>query len=75
MLEPPRNRPIVLEGIIEARPNSHFHQPVVDPFFGMIPPGPVLAQLAVSFFQVLLVEDRLPQAVDVGLDANIVEVP
>ncbi len=41
----------------------------------MVPLGPVPAQLAVSFFQVLLVEGRLPQAVDVGLNANIVEVP
>ncbi len=46
----------------------------MDALLGMISSGPVPAQLSVSFFKVLLVKGRLPQAVDVGLYSNIVEV-
>jgi len=75
LLEPTGNGPVVFEGVVEAHPHSRFHQPVVDPLLGVVPLGPVPAQLTVSFFQVLLVEGRLPQVVDVGLDTDIVEVP
>ncbi len=75
LLEPVGDGPVVFEGVVEARPDSRFHQPVVDPFFGMVPLGPVPAQLSVSFFQLLFVEGRLSEAVDVGLDADVVEVP
>ncbi len=40
----------------------------------MVPLGPVLAQFAVSFFKVFLVEGHLSQVVDVGLNPDIVEV-
>src|SRR6266404_5604753 len=50
LLEPMGDGPVVFEGIVAARPYSCLHQPVVDPFFGMIPLSPVSAQLAVSFF-------------------------
>src|SRR6266478_5523273 len=53
LLEPSGDGPVVLEGIIEARPHSRFYQPVMDPFFGVVPLGPVLAQLSVSFLQIL----------------------
>ncbi len=59
LLEPSGNRPVVFEGVVEARPYLRFHQPVVDSFLGMIPLGPVPAQLAVSFFQVFLIEGCL----------------
>ena len=75
LLEPVRDRLVVLEGVIEARPHSCLYQPVVDPLFCMVPPGPVSAQLYVSFFQLFLVEGRLSEVVDVGLDADVVEVP
>ena len=75
MLEPAGDGPVVLEGVVEACPHSRFHQPVVDPLLGMIPLSPISAQLSVSFFQVLFVEGRLPQVVDVGFDADVVEVP
>ena len=67
--------PVVFEGVVEARPHSRFYQPIVDPFFGVVPLGPVSAQLSVSFFQLFLIEGRLSEAVDVGLDADVVEVP
>ena len=69
LLEPAGNGPIVFEGVVEMRPHPRFYQPIVDPFFGVVPLGPVSAQLSVSLLQVLFVEGRLPQAVDV------VEVP
>ncbi len=47
----------------------------MDPLLGVIPSGPVSAQLAVSFLQVLFIEGRLSQAVNVGLDADVIEVP
>ena len=47
----------------------------MDALLGMISSGPVPAQLSVSFFKVLLVKGRLPQAVDVGFDPDVVEVP
>src|SRR6266478_10067303 len=75
LLEPAGDGPVVLEGVVEARPDSRLHQPIVNPFFGVIPLGPVPAQLLVSFFQVLFVEGRLSKMVDVGLDADVVEVP
>ncbi len=50
LLEPPGNRLVVFEGVVKMHPHPRFHQPVVDPFLGMIPLGPVLAQLAVLFF-------------------------
>ena len=46
----------------------------MNPFLGMVPLGPVSAQLLVSFFEVLLVEGSLPQAVDVHLYPDIIEV-
>ncbi len=46
----------------------------MDLFLGVVPLGPILAQLLVSFFEVLLVKGHLPQAVDVGLYSNVVEV-
>ncbi len=74
-MEPVGDGPVVLEGIVEARPDSCFYQPIVDPFLGVIPLGPVPTQLPVSFLQILLVEGRLSEAVDIGLDADVVEVP
>ncbi len=50
LLEPAGDGPVVFEGVVEARPDSRLHQPIVDPFFGVIPLGPVPAQLPVSFF-------------------------
>ncbi len=75
LLEPAGDRPVILEGAVEAHPYSHFYQPVVNSFLSMVPLSPVSAQLAVSFFQVLLVEGSLPQAVDIGFDPDVVEVP
>ena len=75
LLEPTGDSPVVLEGVVEACPDPRLHQPVVDPFLGVIPLGPVPAQLSVSFLQVLLVEGRFSETVDVGLDADVVEVP
>ena len=75
LLEPSGNGPVIFEGVVEARPDPRFHQPVMDSLFGVVPLGPVPAQLPVSFFQFLLVEGRLSEMVDVGLDANVVEVP
>ncbi len=46
----------------------------MDSFFGVVPLGPVPAQLLVSFFEVLLIKGHLPQAVDVGLYPDIVKV-
>ncbi len=60
LLEPSRDRPVVLEGIIEAHPYLRFHQPVVDLLLSVVPLSPVSAQLSVSFFQILFVEGRLP---------------
>src|SRR6266446_5686158 len=59
LLEPVGDGPVVFEGVIEVRPHSRLHQPVVDPFFGVVPLGPVSAQLSVSFLEVLLVKGRL----------------
>jgi len=73
-LEPPGNRPVVLEGVVEARPDSRLYQPVVDPLFSVVPLSPVSAQLPVSLLQLLFVEGRLPQVVDVGFYPDIVEV-
>src|SRR6266403_2057151 len=50
LLEPVGDGPVVFEGVVEARPYPCFHQPVVDSFFGVVPLGPVSAQLPVSFF-------------------------
>ena len=75
LLEPVGDSPVIFEGVVKARPHPRFYQPVVDPLLGVVPLSPISAQLAVSFFQILLVEGRLPQAVDVGFDADIIEVP
>src|SRR6266403_4179363 len=75
LLEPAGDGPVVLEGVVEARPDLRFYQPIVDSLLGVVPLGPVPAQLPVSFFQVFFVEGRLSEVVDVGLDADIVEVP
>ncbi len=75
LLEPAGDGPVVLEGVVEARPDLCFYQPIVDSLLGVVPLGPVPAQLPVSFFQVFFVEGRLSEVVDVGLDADIVEVP
>src|SRR6266403_18010 len=56
LLEPTGDGSVVFEGVVEARPYSHFHQPIMDSFFGVVPLGPVPAQFAVLFFQILLVE-------------------
>src|SRR6266478_6440274 len=47
LLEPVRDRLVVFEGVIEVRPHSHFYQPIVDSFFGVVPPSPVSAQFYV----------------------------
>src|SRR6266446_1977674 len=75
LLEPAGDGPVVFEGVVEARPHPRFYQPVVDPFLGVVPPGPVSAQLSISLLQVFLVEGRLPKAVYVSFDTDIVEVP
>ncbi len=75
LLEPVGDGPVVFEGVVEAHPDSRLYQPVVDPLLGVVPLGPVPAQLLVSFFQLLFVEGRLSEAVDVSLDADVVEVP
>ena len=51
-----------------------FYQPVVDSLLGMVPLHPVLAQLPVSFFQVLFVEGCLPQVVDIGFYPDVLKV-
>src|SRR6266478_169703 len=56
LLEPAGNGSVVFEGVVEARPHPGLYQPVVDPFLGVVPLGPVPAQLSVSFLQVLFVE-------------------
>src|SRR6266436_360134 len=43
LLEPAGDGPVVLEGIVEVRPYSRFHQPVVEPFLGVVPLSPVPA--------------------------------
>src|SRR6266403_1171614 len=50
LLEPVGDGPVVFEGVIEARPDSRLYQPVVDPFFGVVPLGPVPPRLPVPFF-------------------------
>ena len=75
MLEPVGDGPVVFEGVVEACPYPRFYQSVMNPFFGVVPLGPVSAQLSVALLQVLLVEGRFPKAVYVGFDADIVEVP
>src|SRR6266403_1837128 len=75
LLEPTGDGSVVFEGVVEARPHPRFYQPIVDPFFGVVPLGPVSAQLSVSLLQVLFVEGRLPKAVHVGFDTDVVEVP
>src|SRR6266403_2714737 len=75
LLEPAGDGPIVFEGVVEARPHPCFYQPVVDPLLGMVPLGPVPAQLSVALLQVLFVEGRLPKAVYIGFDADVIEVP
>ncbi len=75
LLEPLRDRLVVFEGIVKVRPYPCFYQPVMDPLFSVVPLSPVSAQLSVSLLQVLFIEGHLPQAVDVGLDADVVEVP
>jgi len=60
LLEPTGNGPVIFEGVVEARPYSRLHQPVVDPLLGVVPPSPVSAQLPVLLFQFLLVEGHLP---------------
>src|SRR6266403_194820 len=73
LLEPAGDGPVVFEGIVEARPHPRFYQPVVDPLLGVVPLGPIPAQFSVSLLQVFLVEGRLPKAVYVGFDADVVE--
>src|SRR6266403_270494 len=75
LLEPAGNGPVVLEGVVETRSYPCFHQPVVDSFLGVVPLGPVPAQLSVSLLQVFLVEGRLSKAVYVGFNTDVVEVP
>ncbi len=75
LLEPVGDGPVVFEGVVEAHPDSRFYQPIVDSLFGVVPLGPVPTELSVSFLQFLLVEGRLSEAVDVSLDADVVEVP
>src|SRR6266404_6077934 len=75
LLEPTGDGSVVFEGVIEARPHPCLYQPVVDSFLGVVPLGPVSAQLSVSLLQVLFVEGRLPEAVYVGFDTDVVEVP
>src|SRR6266403_1152966 len=60
LLEPPGNRPVVFEGVVKMCPHPRFYQPVMDPFLGVIPLGPISAQLAISFFQLLFIEGRPP---------------
>src|SRR6266404_1235633 len=50
LLEPVGDGPVIFEGVVEARPDSRFYQPIVDPFFGVVPLGPVPTQLPISFF-------------------------
>ena len=50
LLEPSGDRPIVFEGVVEACPDLHLYQSVVDPLLGVVPLSPVSAQLPVSFF-------------------------
>src|SRR6266403_1665238 len=75
LLEPAGDGPVVLEGVVEARPHPRFYQPVVDPLLGVVPLGPIPAQLSVSLLQVFLVEGRLSKAVYVGFNTDVVEVP
>ncbi len=74
LLVPPGDGSVVFEGVVETHSYLRLHQPVVDSLFGVVPLGPVSAQLLVSFFKVLLVEGGFPQAVDVCLYSDIVEV-
>ncbi len=74
-MEPVGDGPVIFEGVVKARPHPRFYQPVVDPLLGVVPLGPVSAQLSILLLQVFLVEGRLPKAVYVGFDADIVEVP
>src|SRR6266404_5552592 len=75
LLEPAGDGLVVFEGIVEARPHPRFYQPVVDPLLGVVPLGPIPAQLSVSLLQVFLVEGRLSKAVYVGFNTDVVEVP
>ncbi len=50
LLEPVGDGPVVFEGVVEACPYPRFYQSVMNPFFGVVPLGPVSAQLSVSFF-------------------------
>jgi len=50
LLEPPGDGPVVFEGVIQMHPHLCLYQSVMDPFLGMVPLGPILAQLPVSFF-------------------------
>src|SRR6266403_3429655 len=50
LLEPAGDGPVVFEGVVEACPYPRFYQSVMNPFFGVVPLGPVSAQLSVSFF-------------------------
>src|SRR6266478_1542285 len=50
LLEPAGDSSVVFEGVIEARPYLCLYQPIVDLFLGMVPLGPISAQLPVSFF-------------------------
>ncbi len=74
LLEPSGDGLVVLEGIVEVCPDSCLYQPVVDSLLGVVPLGPISAQLSVSFFEVLLVKGRLPQVVDVGFYSDILKV-
>ncbi len=74
LLEPPGNCPVVFEGIVEVHPDLRLYQPVMDLLLGMVPLGPVPAQLLVSLLEVLFVEGHLPQAVDVSFHPDVIQV-
>ena len=59
LLEPAGNGPVVFEGVVEACPDPHFYQPVVDSLLGVVPLSPVMAQFLVLFLQFLFVEGCL----------------
>ena len=74
LLKPSGDSLVVFEGVVEVRPDPRLYQPVVDPLLGVVPLGPISAQLLVSFFEVLLVEGHLSQAVYVSFYSDVVEV-
>ncbi len=50
LLRPPGDCPVVLEGVVEARPDSRLYQPIVDPLLSVVPLSPISAQLPVPLF-------------------------